>query len=160
MAGNIKGICIEFRGDTTKLDKALREIKNNTKGIDKELKNVDRALKFNPKNVDLWRQKQELLKQRIEQTEKNLKELKNAQAQLDAKGVDKNSEEYRRLQREIIETESKLKHFKGELKQVGNVKLRAASEQFKDLGNKLETPAVRCRDFQWLLLLLRLQSVR
>ena len=139
MAGNIKGITIEFRGDTTKLDKALREIKNNTKGIDKELKNVDRALKFNPKNVDLWRQKQELLKQRIEQTEKNLKELKNAQAQLDAKGVDKNSEEYRRLQREIIETESKLKHFKGELKQVGNVKLRAASEQFKDLGNKLET---------------------
>ena len=139
MTGNIKGITIEFRGDTTKLDKALREIKNNTKGIDKELKNVDRALKFNPKNVDLWRQKQELLKQRIEQTEKNLKELKNAQAQLDAKGVDKNSEEYRRLQREIIETESKLKHFKGELKQVGNVKLRAASEQFKDLGNKLET---------------------
>lgn len=137
MAGNIKGITIEFRGDTTKLDKALREIKNSTKDIDKELKNVDKALKFNPKNIDLWRQKQELLKQRIEQTETNLKELKNAQAQMDAKGVDKNSEEYRRLQREIIETESKLKHFKGELKQVGNVNLRAASEQFKEMGTKL-----------------------
>lgn len=137
MAGNIKGIVIEFRGDTTKLDKALREIKNSTKDIDKELKNVDKALKFNPKNIDLWRQKQELLKQRIEQTETNLKELKNAQAQMDAKGVDKNSEEYRRLQREIIETESKLKHFKGELKQVGNVNLRAASEQFKEMGTKL-----------------------
>lgn len=137
MAGNIKGITIEFRGDTTKLDKALREIKNSTKDIDKELKNVDRALKFNPKNIDLWRQKQELLRQRISQTETNLKELKNAQAQMDAKGVDKNSEEYRRLQREIIETESKLKHFEGELKKVGNVNLRAASEQFKDIGDKL-----------------------
>jgi phage-related minor tail protein len=137
MAGNIKGITIEFRGDTTKLDKALREIKNSTKDIDKELKNVDRALKFNPKNIDLWRQKQELLRQRITQTEANLKELKNAQAQMDAKGVDKNSEEYRRLQREIIETESKLKHFNSELRQIGNVNLRAMSEQFKDMGNKL-----------------------
>ena len=137
MAGNIKGITIEFRGDTTKLDKALREIKNSTKDIDKELKNVDRALKFNPKNIDLWRQKQELLRQRISQTETNLKDLKSAQAQMDAKGVDKNSEEYRRLQREIIETESKLKHFEGELRKIGNVNLRAASEQFKDIGDKL-----------------------
>lgn len=139
MAGNIKGITIEFRGDTTKLDKALREIKNSTKDIDKELKNVDKALKFNPKNIDLWRQKQDLLKQKIEQTQNNLKELKNVQAQMDAKGIDKNSEEYRRLQREIIETESKLKHFTAEYKKIGNVNLRAASEQFKDMGNKLES---------------------
>ena len=137
MSGSIKGITIRFEGDTTKLDKALRQIKNSTKDIDKELKNVDKALKFNPKNVDLWRQKQDLLKQKIEQTENNLKNLKDIQAQLDAKGVGKNSEEYRRLQREIIETESKLKHFKGELKQVGNVNLRAASEQFKEMGTKL-----------------------
>ena len=137
MPGNVKGITIRFEGDTTKLDKALRQIKNSTKDIDKELKNVDKALKFNPKNVDLWRQKQDLLKQKIEQTENNLKNLKDIQAQLDAKGVGKNSEEYRRLQREIIETESKLKHFKGELKQVGNVNLRAASEQFKEMGTKL-----------------------
>lgn len=137
MAGNIKGITIRFEGDTTKLDKALRQIKNSTKDIDKELKNVDKALKFNPKNVDLWRQKQDLLKQKIEQTENNLKSLKDIQAQLDAKGVNKNSEEYRRLQREIIETESKLKHFNSELRQIGNVNLRAMSEQFKDMGNKL-----------------------
>ena len=137
MAGNIKGITIEFRGDTTKLDKALRQVQNSTKSIDKELKQVDKALKFNPKNVDLWRQKQDLLKQKIEQTEQNLTELKNAQAQMDAKGVDKNSEEYRKLQREIIETESKLKTFKTQLKQVGNVKLKALSEQFKQIGKKM-----------------------
>jgi phage-related minor tail protein len=48
MPGNVKGIYIEFRGDTTKLDKALREVRNSTKDIDKELKQVDKALKFNP----------------------------------------------------------------------------------------------------------------
>lgn len=137
MAGNIKGITIEFRGDTTKLDKALRQVQNSTKNIDKELKQVDKALKFNPKSVDLWRQKQDLLKQKIEQTEQNLTDLKNAQAQLDAKGVDKNSEEYRKLQREIITAESKLKTFKSQLRQVGNVKLKALSEQLKKIGKQL-----------------------
>ena len=46
MAGSIKGITIEFRGDTTRLDQALRQINNETKNIDKELRNVDKALKF------------------------------------------------------------------------------------------------------------------
>ena len=137
MAGNIKGITIEFQGDTTKLDKALRQIKNSTKDIDNELKQVNRELKFNPTSVELWRQKQDLLKQKIQETENNLKELKNIQAQMDAKGVDKNSEAYRRVQREIIATESKLKGFNAELRKVGQVNLRAMSEQFKDMGSKL-----------------------
>lgn len=137
MSGSIKGICIEFRGDTTKLDKALRQIKNSTKDIDSELKQVNKALKFNPTSVELWRQKQDLLKQKIKETENNLKELRNIQAQMDAKGVDKNSEAYRRVQREITEAESKLKTFNTELRKIGQVNLRAMSEQFKEMGNKL-----------------------
>lgn len=137
MAGNIKGITIEFRGETTKLDKALRDINNKTKSLDKELKQVDKALKFNPSSVDLWRQKQDLLKQKIAETKEKLDVLKQAQAKMDANGVDKNSEEYRRLQREIIETESKAKHFGAELRKIGNVKLKALSEQFKKVGEKI-----------------------
>ena len=137
MAGNIKGITIEFNGDTTKLDKALRQIKNSTKDIDAELKQVNRALKFNPTSVELWRQKQDLLKQKIKETENNLKELKSIQAQMDAQGVDKQSEAYRRVQREIISAESKLKTFNAELRKIGQVNLRAMSEQFKVMGDKL-----------------------
>ena len=137
MAGNIKGITIEFNGDTTKLDKALRQINKETRDIDKELKQVDKALKFNPTSVELWRQKQQLLTQKVEETKRKLDALKQAQAKMDAEGVDKNSKEYRELQREIIATESKVKTFEGQLKKVGNVNLRAASEQVKELGNKL-----------------------
>ena len=43
MAGNVKGICIEFRGDTTSLEKALKKVKYETKGIDQQLKDVNRA---------------------------------------------------------------------------------------------------------------------
>ena len=137
MAGSIKGITIEFRGDTTKLDKALRQVNNETRKIDKELKNVDKALKFNPTSVELWRQKQQLLSQKISETKDKLDLLKQQQAQMDADGVDKQSMEYQKLQREIIETSSKLKTFEGQLKQVGNANLRAASEQFKQWGNNL-----------------------
>ena len=138
MAGNIKGITIEFRGDTTKLDKALRQVNNETRKIDKELRNVDKALKFNPTSVELWRQKQQLLSQKISETKDKLNLLKQQQAQMDADGVDKQSMEYQKLQREIIETESKVKTFEGQLKKIGNVNLRAASEQFKQWGSALE----------------------
>lgn len=137
MAGAIKGVTIEFRGDTTKLDKALRDINKETAKIDKELKQVDKGLKFNPSSVDLWRQKQQLLTQKINETKDKLNLLKDEQARMDAAGVDKNSAEYRKLQREIITTESKLKSFESELRKIGNVKLKALSEQFKKAGDKM-----------------------
>lgn len=136
MAGNIKGITIEFRGDTTQLDKALRSIDKETSGIDSELKKVNNGLKFNPTSIELWRQKQTLLTQKVKETSERLTVLKNAQKEMDAKNVDKNSKEYRNLQREIITTESKLKNFKGQLQAVGNIKLRVASEQLKQIGSK------------------------
>lgn len=139
MAGNIKGIVIEFRGDTTKLDKALRQVNNETKQIDRELRNVDKALKFNPTSVELWKNKQQLLTQKISETKDKLSLLKQQQKAMDDAGVDKQSLEYQKLQREIVETESKLKTFEGQLKQVGNVNMKAASEQFKQWGSSLES---------------------
>lgn len=137
MAGNIQGITIKFKGETTELEQAIKKVNSATKEIDKNLKEVNNALKFNPTKVDLWRQKQDLLNAKIDETDKNLKSLKDMQSQLDAKGVDKNSAEYQKLQREIITTESKLKTFKGQLNSIGNVKLKAASEQFKQWGSSL-----------------------
>ena len=141
MAGTIKGITIEFRGETTQLDSAMKKINNETRSLDQELRQVDNALKFNPTNIELWRQKQQLLTQKVSETRDKLDLLKRAQAQMDADGVDKNSEEYRKLQREIITTESKLHKFEGDLKQVGNIKMKALSNQIKSVGNKLDSAA-------------------
>ena len=139
MAGNIKGITIEFRGDTTNLDKALREVKKETKDIDAELKKVNKNLKFDPKNVELLRQKAGLLKQKIDATEESLTALKKAQAQMDAKGVDKASSEYQELRRQIIETESKLKTFNQQLKET-NAKASGLGQlggKFQEIGGKI-----------------------
>ena len=48
MAGNIKGITIELNGDTTKLDKALREVNKETRTDQRQLSEVERALKMDP----------------------------------------------------------------------------------------------------------------
>ena len=137
-SSKIRGITISFDGDTTKLGKALKDIDSKTRNLDKELGQVNKALKFNPTNVELWRQKQQLLSQKVDETKKRLEALKSAQKEMDASGVDKSSAEYRELQREIITTESKLKNFEGQLRQVGNANLKALSEQFKDVGGKIE----------------------
>lgn len=136
MAGTIKGITIEFDAKTTKLNDALKDIDKKTKDIDGELKQVNKDLKFNPTSVELWRQKQTLLNEKVNETAKRLDVLKQAQKNMDASGVDKNSAEYRKLQREIIETESKLKTFKGQLKEVGNASLKGLSNQFDNLSKK------------------------
>ena len=135
----IKGITIEFSGDTTKLSKALKEIDKKAEGVDKSLKEVNRALKFNPRNTELLAQKQQLLGQKVAQTKDKLTALRQAQKRLDDdKSVDKQSREYQDLRREIIQTESKLKHFTAEARKLNNVKLTALGNQMKNVGSKMQ----------------------
>ena len=137
MAGNIKGITIEFRGDTTKLDKALRQVKNDAKGVDQQLKEVNRALRFNPNNAELLRQKFDLLKQKVDATEKELKEFRNIEKQLKAQNVSKQSEEWMTVRRQIIEAESKLKHFNAEMRKVKYANITALGNSFKTAGQNM-----------------------
>jgi len=140
-SGAIKGITISFNGDTTKLDKALRQVNNETRSIDKELRQVDKALKFNPKNIDLLRQKQTLLTNKISETKQKLDLLKQTQAKVDSGEIEMSAEDYRKLQREIIETESKLKTFNGQLdktsKTISGMDMQKVSEKFKGIGEGL-----------------------
>lgn len=148
MAGNIKGITIEFNGDTTKLDKALRDVRNSSKDIDSELKKVNQSLKFNPNNTNLLAQKQELLAQKIKQTETNLKGLKDMQKQVaDDPNLGKNSKEYRELEREIIKAENNLKRFNAEQKKIkaSLSPLGQFSAKMKNVSNSLNESGQRMR---------------
>ena len=150
MAGNIKGVTIVFEGDTTKLDKALRDVRKSTKDIDSELRKVNNSLKFNPGNVDLLRQKQTLLNQKIEQTENNLKDLRNMQKQVaNDPNQGKNSAAYRELQREIIKSENQLKRFNAEQRKIKAAlsPLGQFGTKMKDVGTKLTKAGNAMRQF-------------
>ena len=138
MAGQrVKGISIEIDGSTTKLQKALKDVDNSLRNTQKTLKDVDKLLKFDPKNTELLKQKQELLTRAVDDTKKRLEQLKEAQRQMDAAGVDKNSEEYKALQREIIATEQDLKKAQKAASDFGSVlsqQLKSAGQDFKKIS--------------------------
>ena len=143
MAGNIKGVTIEFRGDTTKLDKALRKIGAETKAIDQELKLVDKALKFNPHNIELWQRKQELLNEKIAQTNEKLKLLQATQDKVDSGEIEMSAEDYHKLRTEVMTAENQLKTFEAQSKKVDNtirnMSLIKVSDKFKEIGTNLES---------------------
>ena len=142
MAGYIKGITIEFGADTSKLNGALKKTQGTINKTQAELKQINRALKFNPGNATLLRQKFELLQQSVKETSLKLKQLKDMQRQMDAAGVDKTSAQYRQLEREIVKTESQLKQAEGALKQFGSVgkqQALAVGQAFQTAGNKIKS---------------------
>ena len=135
--GNVKGITIVFRGQTTELDEALRKLNKETRDIDQELRKVNNALKFNPNSVELWRQKQTLLNQKLKETEEKAKLLRKTLNDYNAGKIELTEEEVRDLKRELIEADSKAKHFEAELRKIGNANLKALSEQLKSIGSKM-----------------------
>ena len=65
MADRIKGITVEIGGETTGLDKALKDVNNTSRSLQSELKDVQRLLKFDPNNAELLAQKQKLLNDKL-----------------------------------------------------------------------------------------------
>lgn len=140
MAGNVKGITIEFRGDTSKLSKALSTVRKEARDFDKELGYIDNSLKFNPGNVELTKQKMTVLKQAADKAEDNVRDLKAALDKMKSEGVDETSADYRELEREIVRAESKQKSYNAELKKMeaASSKIGQLSEKFKNFGSKVE----------------------
>lgn len=137
----VKGISIEIDGSTTKLQKALSDVDKSLSTTQKSLKDVDKLLKFDPKNTELLTQKQQLLKKAVDDTKDRLEKLKEAQRQMDAKGVDKNSQEYQALQREIAATEQQLKRAEDAASDFGSVltqQVKAAGQDLQDFGGKVK----------------------
>lgn len=119
---NIKGITIEIGGDTTKLGKALEQSEKKSRSLQVELKQIQQSLKFNPNNVELLTQKQEVLTQTISETSDKLEILKEAERQVIAQFErgEVAEEQVRALQREIIKTENQLESMSSELRTTAN----------------------------------------
>ncbi len=142
MAGYIKGITISFGADTSQLNSALKKTQGTINKTQAELKQINRALKFNPGNTVLLKQKFELLQRSVKETREKLKQLTDMQKQMDARGVDKTSAQYRELEREIEKTQSQLKQAEGELKRFGSVGKQQAlsvANSFKMAGGKIKS---------------------
>ena len=144
MAGNIKGIKIEIDGDTQPLQKALKNVNKAATDATQELKQIDKALKFDTGNVTLLTQKQEVLQKQVATTKEKLETLRQAQSQVEQqfKNGDIGADKYRAFQREVEVTQNVLKGYEGKLASVNQALAENGSatqnnkNQLKELQNE------------------------
>ncbi|KAB7681048.1 phage tail tape measure protein [Bacillus sp. B1-WWTP-T-0.5-Post-4] len=134
--GKIKGITIEIGGNTQPLQNALKDVNKQSDSLAKELKDVERLLKFDSSNVEALAQKQQLLTQQIEKTTQKLDKLKEAEQQVQEQFQNGkiSEEQYRAFRREIEFTQGSLDGLKNKL---GNMK--AEQENVASSTRQLET---------------------
>ncbi|CAI3485706.1 phage tail tape measure protein [Enterococcus cecorum] len=118
MADRVKGITIEIDGNTQGLDKALKSVNDKSVKLNRELKDVNKLLKFDPGNAELVAQKQKLLSEQVENTKTKLNALKQAQEQVEQQFQSGKigEEQYRNFQREVASTEQSLRSYESQLK--------------------------------------------
>lgn len=144
MAGNIKGIKIEIDGDTQPLQKALKNVNKAATDASQELRQIDKALKFDTGNVTLLTQKQEVLQKQVSTTKEKLETLRQAQSQVEQQFKNGNigADQYRAFQREVEVTQNVLKGYEGKLASVNQAIAENGSatqnnkNQLKELQNE------------------------
>ncbi len=135
MSSRIKGITIEIGSDTTPLQKALKDIENNTQGLTSNLKDVNKLLKMDPKNTELLSQKQDMLSKSVENTKEKLELLKKAEEEtaIAFKEGKIGEDKFNAIKREVIETEAELKKYKLQLD-----KISESDRELAGLKNELK----------------------
>ena len=132
--GRIKGITIEIDGNTTKLSDSLKDIDKGLKDTQTELKDVNKLLKLDPGNVELLKQKHDLLNTSVEKTKERQRELKKALEDLkNAGSTEENRKQQDALQRELVETTKSLEDLE---------------EQFKKSSPRMEAFATGAKNVQ------------
>ena len=147
MAGNIKGITIEIGGDTQPLQDALKGVNKQASEATKELRQIDKALKFDTGNVTLLTQKQEVLAKQVETTKEKLATLRQAESQVEAqfKAGDIGADQYRAFQREVETTKNVLNSYESKLENVS----RTISENSSQVdSNKAKLQALQSEQAQ------------
>ena len=142
MAGNIKGIKIEIDGDTQPLQTALKGINKESVNATNELKQIDKALKFDTGNVTLLTQKQEVLEKQVGITRDKLEALRQAQSKVDEEFKKGNigPEQYRAFQREVEVTQNLLKGYEG--------KLASVNQALEGNGNATKNNQTQLKELQ------------
>lgn len=139
----IKGITIEIGGDTSELTKALSNVDKAVKETQTNLRDINKALKYDTGNVDLLKIKQENLNSSVDLAKQKLQAEKEALDQMrNTDGFDANSKAAKDLQTQIALDEAELKKAEQELKDFGSVgqqQMQIVADKVKALGDKISS---------------------
>lgn len=117
----VRGITIELDGNVSPFIKSMKEAGSAVNATQKELRDINRLLKFDGRQPELLAQKQRVLNQAVDETEQKLKEAKHAyDAMANSPNSNKMQASMDALQREIIATEREFVRLKQQSILAGN----------------------------------------
>lgn len=146
MAVSYKGLVIKFGGDTTELQSALKKVQQESRNTQSDLRDINKALKFDPGNTELLEQKVRALNAAYGETEQKLDAYRQALAQLEGKrqsGAKLTSEEQRQydsLKRAIMQCERQLDSYGTELSDTSR-QVEGSKTAIGKLGQAIEDNA-------------------
>ena len=150
--GTVK-LGVEFESDDVK--KAFESLKSEAKQIERSLKEVDKALKLDPKNTEIITEKQKLLGSAIENSKKQISLLASEMQKADSSAtVGKNADAYQSLTHTLSGTVSQLKEYENQLEnlttQSGTTRgaIQSSSESVEDLSNEFQQAERSADDFE------------
>lgn len=141
-AGRIKGITIEIGGNTTKLVTALSKVDNALSKTQTNLRDINKALKFDPGNAELLKDKQNELARAISETKEKLDAEKEAYAELAKQDkTPENIEKMRQLKTQIDLDTVALKELEAQAQQASSVlgsQMQVAGKKIEEVGEKIK----------------------
>lgn len=146
---DIRGLTIEIGGDTTGLQKSLKNVNTEIKTTQAQLKDINNLLKLDPTNTELLKQKQKALADEISSTKEKLEALKTAEQQAQQQFAEGkiSQEQYDALKREIIATEESLKSLETEAKNAPT----QMQQSIDTLNTKIKTTQTELKEIDKLL---------
>ena len=146
---DIRGLTIEIGGDTTGLQKSLKNVNTEIKTTQAQLKDINNLLKLDPTNTELLQQKQKALADEISSTKEKLEALKTAEQQAQQQFAEGkiSQQQYDALKREIIATEESLKSLETEAKNAPT----QMQQSIDGLNTKIKTTQTELKEIDKLL---------
>jgi phage-related protein len=142
MAETIKGLNIKIGLDATELNESLGKVRAELKEQQADLKAINQRLKYDPSNVELWKNKQTKLNEVLDSTKRKLElqkqKLEEAKEAVKVGAISES--EFKKLERAIEYAEADVSKLNTELKNTSTKILELGNAKWDKLagvGNKL-----------------------
>lgn len=149
MGRKVEQFGVTVEGDISGLKSAMNEAVKVFNSTERSIKNINKALKLDPTNIDLLTERQNLYTKAINDAEKALQDLKKTQTDIEGhENYTKDvglSEKYTQLQLKIVEVTKELERLKKEMATMPSPDVQKFINQFQTLGDTLMSISSRTR---------------
>lgn len=129
------GITVEFKGETTEFNKAVKSVNNELKNTKSEISTVNKQLKLDPSSVENLQKKIDLLNNKSQQLTDKVKLYQDA---LNKMPTDKiGTDEWLKLNQELNKAQVELSQVNKELANMPTAKIQSLAQTLGDAEEKL-----------------------